>query len=164
MEIYLIRHGIALERGVLAQDEDRPLTNKGTEKTIQVARRLAQQGLQFDLICHSPLLRAQQTAEILKAENLGDRLWETTTLAPDGNIQDWIEQWRQLSIAEENTRVALVGHQPNLGLWAEQWVWGQESNKIVLKKAGIIGIDFSDRSLKLGSGELFVLVSPKWLF
>jgi phosphohistidine phosphatase len=163
MEIYLIRHGIALERGTLPRDGERPLTDQGREKTTQVARCLVQKDLHCDPICHSPLVRARQTAEILLAEKLGDRLWESDALAPGGNIHDWIGNWRQSFSQGDSSCLALVGHQPDLGLWAEQWVWGRASEKIILKKAGVIGIRFNDRQLSAGSGEFFLLTSPKWL-
>lgn len=66
MELYLIRHGIAAERGTYPKDEERPLTEKGRAKTQKVAQRLYALGLRFDFILTSPLVRARQTAEILK--------------------------------------------------------------------------------------------------
>ena len=36
-QLYLIRHGIAVERNNLIKDEDRPLTDVGTQKTAKVA-------------------------------------------------------------------------------------------------------------------------------
>jgi phosphohistidine phosphatase len=45
MELYLIRHGIAAERDAYANDEERPLTDKGRQKTGQVAKQLRERGL-----------------------------------------------------------------------------------------------------------------------
>ncbi|NEQ71316.1 MAG: phosphohistidine phosphatase SixA, partial [Symploca sp. SIO2D2] len=36
MELYLIRHGIAADRGNYTNDEERPLTDKGRQKTDKV--------------------------------------------------------------------------------------------------------------------------------
>jgi len=57
----------------------------------------------------------------------------------------------------------LVGHQPNLGNWAEMLVWGTIKNKIIVKKAGIIGLSIPDQEMPIGNSELFLLTSPKWL-
>jgi phosphohistidine phosphatase len=47
MDLYLIRHGIAEERGIYPNDYDRPLTEKGKEKTFQVANTLGLIGLEI---------------------------------------------------------------------------------------------------------------------
>ena len=68
MEIYLIRHAIAEERGDdWPDDDDRPLTEEGIRRFEEAARGL----LEFDAhpvrILTSPLVRARQTAELLAA-------------------------------------------------------------------------------------------------
>ena len=52
MEIYILRHGIAVPRGSRGykKDSDRPLTQEGEEKTRQIAKAMREMGLQFDLI------------------------------------------------------------------------------------------------------------------
>ena len=50
MELYLIRHGIAAEREEYNQDEERPLTENGKQKTKKVAQRFQEIGVHFDLI------------------------------------------------------------------------------------------------------------------
>ena len=40
MEIYLVRHGIAAVKRTYAEDSQRPLTEKGINKTTKVAKRL----------------------------------------------------------------------------------------------------------------------------
>ena len=62
--LYLIRHGIAEEHGTYEDDTQRPLTDEGRKKTKQVAKRLYDLGLRFDLLQTSPLVRAQQTADV----------------------------------------------------------------------------------------------------
>jgi phosphohistidine phosphatase len=163
MELYFIRHGIALEQGILARDEDRPLTDKGREKTLQVAESLAKQSLKFEGIFHSPLVRARQTAEILQAQALGDRLIPSDALAPGGDIQQWIGQLLDIHNFGEGDRIALVGHQPDLGRWAQILIWGVAQDKIILKKAGIIGVKITAIASTDGESELFLLISPRWL-
>ncbi len=160
MEVYLIRHGIAAERETYPDDHSRPLVPKGREKTTQIAKRLASLGVQFEIILTSPLVRAQETAAILLQTGLSDRLEEFSALAPSGDISLWLD-WCQ---EHQPQKIALVGHQPDLGNWSEMLIWGEIKEKIRLKKAGIIGIEIPDPNHSIiGNGQLFLLTSPKWL-
>ena len=164
MELYLIRHGIAAEPEDYATDEERPLTAKGRKKTSKVAKKLFKQRLHFNLILTSPLVRAKETAVILQDNGLSSHVVELTCLAPDGDIRDWIswlEEWRQNAAKERG--LALVGHQPNLGNWAQTLVWGNAQEKLLLKKAGVIGLNIPDNGTPIGQSQLFLLTSPKWL-
>ncbi|MBE9171110.1 phosphohistidine phosphatase SixA [Pleurocapsales cyanobacterium LEGE 06147] len=163
MEVYLIRHGIAAERGTYDNDELRPLTDKGRKKTSEVAQKLRSIGLKFDQILTSPLVRAYQTAEILVRVGLGQHLEKFAPLAPDGNIQDWLSWQAQWYKAHQNSKIGLVGHQPDLGNWAEILVWGSVKEKLVVKKAGVIGLQVPEGVTPVGQSELFLLASPKWL-
>ncbi|MCP2727147.1 phosphohistidine phosphatase SixA [Limnofasciculus baicalensis] len=163
MQLYLIRHGIATEAEADTNDTERTLTEKGRQKTRQVAKQLRDKELHFDLILTSPLIRARETATILKEIGLSSQIEEFTSLSPDGDIHTWInwlEEWRK------NTTIkgylALVGHQPDLGNWAETLVWGETKGKLVLKKAGIIGLTLPETGNPVGESQLFLLTSPKW--
>lgn len=161
-EIYFIRHGIAEEAEKYTQDADRPLTEAGKRKTRKVATRLSELNLSFDLILTSPLLRARQTADILFAAGLSSHVEESPELAFDGDIQiwlSWLERWRQ----KGGSQLALVGHQPNLGDWAETLIWGRPQGKLVVKKAGAIGIQLPETDSPVGRSQLFWLTPPKFL-
>ena len=132
--IYLIRHGIAADRAEYHEDEVRPLTDKGRQRTKKVAQRLCEIGLKLDLILTSPLVRARQTAEILQQVGLSDRVEEFLPLAPQGDLQDWVNWW--LKYPKQDGEIALVGHQPDLGNWAESLVWGRDKITFSLKKGG----------------------------
>jgi phosphohistidine phosphatase len=164
MELYLIRHGIAADRQAYANDQERPLTDKGRQKTGKVAKQLRQQGLHFDLILTSPLIRAKETAAILQDADLSSQVEEFTSLAPGGEINTWVSWLKeQQQNTSDNPCVALVGHQPDLGNWAETLVWGEAKEKLVLKKAGVIGLNIPETEIPIGHSELFLLISPKWL-
>jgi len=162
VEVYLIRHGIATARDANKRDEERSLTSQGREKTQKVAQRLYTLGLRFERILTSPLVRARQTAEILCACKLSVELEESLYLAPDGDIYAWLS-WLEQQHYSNNTQLALVGHQPNLGQWAEILVWGEERSAIILKKAGIIGLTLPETELAVGESLLFWLTPPKFL-
>ncbi len=162
-ELYIIRHGIAVEQGQCPTDAERPLTEVGIKKTQKVAQRLAELGVKFDLIQTSPLVRAQQTAQILLDQGLGSHLIESVHLAPSGELQAWIAwlaEWRKPSTQQT---LAIVGHQPNLGDWAEQLIWGQVSGSLVVKKAGVLGLNLPEGGSPLGRSNLFWLTPPKLL-
>ena len=159
MKIYLIRHGIAVERGADIQDAERPLTDKGIAKTTEVARRLSDMGVAFEYLLSSPLVRAYQTAKILQKADLSTETIIHESLAPNGNIKEWL-QWL-FNNYNEGDRVALVGHQPDLGNWAEMLVFGAIKESLIVKKAGIIGIEITNNQ-PIGSSQLFLLTSYKW--
>lgn len=163
VELYLIRHGIAAEPEEYSHDADRPLTDEGKRKTRKVAARLSELNLRFDLILTSPLVRARQTADILKTAKLSDRLEESIDLASDGDMEAWLswfEEWRQ----KGGSKLALVGHQPNLGNWAEILIWGEVRGRLVVKKGGAIGLTLPETGSPVGRSQLFWLASPKFLF
>jgi phosphohistidine phosphatase len=117
--------------------------------------------LNFDVIVSSPLIRARETAGILMTAGLSDRYEEHEFLAPDGKITDF---WTWLQPQLPLEAIALVGHQPDLGHWAELLVWGKVQEKIILKKAGIIGIKMPHTTKSWqGTGDLLTLISPKWI-
>ena len=161
MEIYLIRHGIAGDRQDYTQDEVRPLTHQGRAKTTQVAKRLAAIGLHFDLLYSSPLVRAQQTAQILLQEGLSQELQTLLNLAPGGSFLEGLATLNTLKLTATR-KIALVGHQPDLGQWAQAWIWGNVADKMVLKKAGIIGLTCREMPLAPAQGEMFLLTSPRY--
>ena len=160
MEIYLIRHGIAVERGIYPPDAERPLTDKGIAKTTKVARRLSDMRITFEYLLSSPLVRAYQTAEIIRKAGLSKGITVNETLAPDGDLQTWL-QWLSNNYYEDH-KVALVGHQPDLGSWAEMLVFGKIKKRLTVKKAGIVGIKVTNKTKPIGNSELFLLTSPKW--
>ncbi|WP_071517578.1 phosphohistidine phosphatase SixA [Geitlerinema sp. PCC 9228] len=162
MQVYFIRHGIAVERQPGIDENERWLTDKGIKRTQKVAKRLAESDCQFDCILTSPLVRAKQTAEILQEAKLGKPMLEFAPLAPGGNISAWI-QWLSEEEGKDVQSIALVGHEPDLGHWAEQIIWGQVQDKLVLKKAGVIGVSVENRVSPLGQGTMFLLVPPKFL-
>lgn len=159
MRLYLIRHGIAVEREDCATDEERPLTENGRKKTRSVAERLLACDLRLELVLTSPLVRARQTAEILQAVGLAGQVQEFADLAPGGRLQAWLD-WRDRHPLDS---LAVVGHQPDLGLWAEHLVWGRAEEKLAVKKAGIIGVELPESGSPLGHSELFLLTAPRWL-
>ncbi|WP_413172762.1 phosphohistidine phosphatase SixA [Anabaena azotica] len=163
MELYLIRHGIAQEHQPGLKDEERQLTKEGRQKTEKVAQRLLKLDLHFDLILTSPLVRAQQTAEILIAAGLSSQLEISHYLSFEGDINSWLKDWLEIRNYTQQTTIALVGHEPCLSSWAEILLWGEAKERLVLKKAGMIGIKLPDDGSPLGRSQMFWLTPPKYL-
>jgi phosphohistidine phosphatase len=164
MNLYLIRHGIAEDRSQYEQDDKRPLTDKGHQKTENVAKKLKQIGIKLDLILTSPLVRAKQTAEICQKVGLTEKIVEFSALSPGGELTVWVNWWHQSGYNNNENNLGLVGHQPDLANWAETLVWGKSQGKLLLKKAGIIGLRLPKQSENpLGKSELFLLTSPRWM-
>ena len=66
MDLYLLRHAIAVDRDTPnIDDSERPLTVDGRKKMERVAEAMRALDLEFNWILTSPYLRALQTAEIV---------------------------------------------------------------------------------------------------
>ena len=135
-ELYLLRHGIAVDPGSSGMpDEARPLTEKGIKRMHQIALGLIALDLQLDAIVTSPLVRARETAEIVAdALGLADRL-ETSNVLATGSDPATIERWLR---SRAELRLMLVGHNPTLSELVSLMVAGSRRSHICeLKKGGI---------------------------
>jgi phosphohistidine phosphatase len=163
--LYLIRHGIAEERGNYEDDTQRPLTDEGRKKTKQVAKRLYDLGLRFDLLQTSPLVRAQQTADIF-TELFATPVQQSLELAPEGNFEtwlSWVTQWLSDHPQPAKASLGIIGHEPDLTSWAEMLIWGEVKGGLILKKAGLIGLSLPETQPWINNGVLFLLIPPKLL-
>jgi phosphohistidine phosphatase len=159
-ELYIIRHGLAGERGDFENDGERPLTEEGLKKTQAVAKRLVELGLEFELILTSPYTRAAQTAGILRKAGLG-QVETSEDLLPGGDFEAWFSWFEGWQSADKKA-LAIVGHEPDLGEWAECLIWGEARGRLKLKKAGVIGLNVPLDD-PIGNSELFWLVPPRVL-
>ena len=162
-ELYLIRHGIAANWEDYPKDKDRPLTEKGRQKTQKMAQSLLQRKVRFDCIFTSPFLRALQTAEILAEVGLSREIEPLSLLTPGVKLGDWQKWWKECRYNKKGSSLSLVGHEPDLGNLSEQLLWGRVTGKIRLKKAGIVGIVIPEAEALSQNTELFLLVSPRWM-
>jgi probable phosphoglycerate mutase len=102
--ITLLRHGESEGNlaGVIQGQLDLPLTQRGRQQAQALGRRWKGQGVTFDGVLASPLLRARQTAEIVAAE-----LGLEVTFDPI-----WVE--RGFGIGEGRSPEALRAEQPGV--------------------------------------------------
>ena len=144
MNLYMIRHAIAVDEGTSEHEEDsqRPLTEKGKKKMRQIAKGLRSLGVEFDLILSSPYVRARETAEILAdVFKLKADVAFSDNLIPMGDPD--------LLIAEMNEKynansVALVGHEPFLTALIGLLVSENASMDMTLKKGGVCRLSADD--------------------
>jgi phosphohistidine phosphatase len=159
LELYLIRHGVAAERGdEYPDDSKRPLTSQGMAALRKEAQALGALGIGFDHIIASPLVRTKQTADIL-AEYLESKPTVSTSdsLAPAGSPS---AIFQELAKHMRKSRIALVGHEPNIGELAARLIGSR--TPLEFKKGAICRIDFEVFPPK-GSGQLRWFATPKML-
>src|SRR6202050_2337130 len=116
MILYLVRHGIAVDRTdpKSPPDPERPLTARGVQKTRSAALGLRALGAKPDVLITSPYVRAVQTAEIF-SEALGfavDKIRVNDHLKPAANPAEIIREITHLRAKE----VRFFGHAPHLDL------------------------------------------------
>ena len=158
-ELYLIRHGIAEERGPeWPDDSKRPLTGEGVTALKQEAKALAALGTAFDLIVSSPLTRAQQTAKVFADYLPGKPAVELSdALTPAGTPA---EVMQEIARYASKGRLALVGHEPNIGELAAVLIGAR--SPIEFKKGAVCRIDFDGLPPK-SIGMLRWFVPPRIL-
>ena len=159
LELYLIRHGVAAERGEeYPDDSKRPLTSGGISRLRKEAKALEELGVGFDHIITSPLTRTRQTADVF-AESLKSKpsISQSDALAPAGTSAAVIQE---LAKHMRKGRIALVGHEPNIGELAARLIGARLP--LEFKKGGICRIDFEVFPPK-GVGQLRWFVTPRML-
>src|SRR3990172_1191400 len=120
-ELYLIRHGVAEDRGeAWPDDAKRPLTQDGMSKLRKSARALSRLGVVFDVIVASPFVRTRQTAEIIAGGlDPHPHIVTADSLAPGGTVAAVLSD---LEKHAKRGRIALVGHEPGIGELAARLV------------------------------------------
>jgi len=158
MIVYLIRHAIAVPHGTRGvAEDDRYLTEEGIEKMKKAAAGLRALSVRPELILTSPLVRARQTADILK-ETLDQEIpiEFADALSPSGNrkaLYDILRQQAKLG------SIILVGHQPSLGEIAGEIAWGSADSYVELKKGGACCLEVEALS-PIPRGILLWLLTP----
>lgn len=162
MELYLLRHAIAVEREEFAgEDSGRPLTPEGEKKMRRIAQGMLALKLAFDVILSSPYRRAQETANIVASRfNMRRHLQLTETLTPRGDRRALVQEIAALDRRAES--VVLVGHEPYLSTLAITLVFGRPVGRVNLKKGGLCKLNIE--RIRFGRcAELDWLLTPRHL-
>ena len=161
MELYIVRHGIAIDREdpKSPADPERYLTEEGIEKTNQVAKSIAALGVTPDVFISSPYTRAMQTAEIFA----GAFAYPKTKIRQSNALLPGAEPmlfFRELAKDKQSAIVFCFGHAPHVdGLIAAGI--GAKHSITSMKKAGVALLEL--KRLSPPSGQLLWLVTPKLL-
>jgi phosphohistidine phosphatase len=159
MELLLVRHAIAVERGdpAFELDDDRPLTPEGIHKFRLAARGLKVVAPKLDRIVSSPLVRARQTAEILREAVAPHRKIEFCEhLVPSGELEALVQYLGGLGSGP----VALVGHEPHLSSFTSFLLAGKNGAAFVEYKKGGASLMTFPHEPAAGSGTLEWLIQP----
>jgi phosphohistidine phosphatase len=154
MQLYVVRHGPAGDSSAwTGPDRDRPLTSRGEQVVLRVAKRLAELGVEVDAIITSPYVRAKQTAEIL-AQSLDrtDQLETDARLGAGFGIADLMSLLADYS---EVSALMIVGHEPDLGQAICNLVGAE---RLKMKKGAVALVDVPDPHT--ARGQLLWVVPP----
>jgi phosphohistidine phosphatase len=154
MEVFLVRHAVAVAHGTGRTDAARALTKAGREDFAVCVKGLEALDISFTALVHSPLRRAAETAELLVP--LLDGL---TRVEPA--LADRAEEFDLSTIAGE--RVALVGHEPYLGQLASILVTGSSdaATRFAFEKGGVLWLEGTRAAP--GGLEIVAMLPPKVL-
>ena len=161
-EFYIMRHGIAVTRGStgFSDDTKRPLTPEGKKKLQEITGGLARMGFEVDWIVTSPLVRAAETAEIVRDSLDGNVPVDfCDALRPGGSPEALIQF---LAKHANRKRVLVVGHEPDLSELAARLMGAGRHANLAFKKGGCCLITFDEFPPK-ASGQLVWWLPPKLL-
>lgn len=160
MELYVLRHAIALSAGEagVSLDSERPLSAEGREKMKRIAAAMKAFDLEVDLILSSPFVRARDTA-LIAHEGLGlkKRLEFTSALASCADPKLIHAELKQRFATVD--RIMVVGHEPDLSELISR-ITAQGKLSLEMKKAGLARIQITTTHPQI-SGTLDFVLPPK---
>jgi len=158
-ELYLIRHGIAEDRGdAWPDDSKRPLTEEGIARLRKIARGLQRFGVAIDVLVTSPVVRTRQTAEVVAATfDPRPPIVTAESLTPGGSYQALLADLEKQS---RRKRIAVVGHDPSIGEIAARLIGSRHA--LAFKKGAVCRIDVETLP-PAGPGTLRWFATPRLL-
>lgn len=155
MRALLVRHAIAEDHAPSGRDQDRRLTDEGKQRMRAGARGLAGLVPELALVVSSPLVRARETAALVRAAFASEpEAGEAVELAPEGDSEAALARlagWSGLAA------VALVGHEPNLSRLEGFLLTGRDRSLAAFKKGGAALVEFAGRPAAGGATLLWHL-------
>ncbi len=156
-----MRHGPAEDDSATGRDADRALTPKGRDRVRAVAAKLLADGEVPSLIITSPLVRANETARIVReACRLEAPLELRDELAGNGVAKEvaLVTELVHGPTRRSDPSVMLVGHQPDLS----ELVIELTERAVAFDKAMVVAIDVAYTS-GAPTYELRFVLDPKTL-
>lgn len=160
--ILLIRHAIAQNRREAAKasiaDADRQLTAVGKKRWHDAVIGLRKIHGDIDTIFTSPYRRTRETARILKKYFPKARIISIRMLKPNVDSPTALLFFTSIKAKV----IAVVGHEPDLGLLASQFLTKRSSPLIEIKKGGVCCLQLKKRG-KSYTTSLQWLLTPSQL-
>ncbi len=158
MQLCLVRHGIAGERGAAYPDDSlRPLTEKGRAR-MHVAAMGLHKLVEPDAILSSPLIRARETAEIL-ADVYGRAKLHISDALANGDHAALFADANALRCPV----VAAVGHEPFISQALAFALTGEDAGLAAVFRKGAAALLSFDGPAASGRGTLEWLLQPSGL-
>ena len=160
LNLFILRHAIAVESGAPGfKDEERPLTKEGRERMIEAVHGMKRAGWEFDALLSSPLVRAWQTAELVKAYlPFRGKIETVEELLPGRSLKAMLQKLAKRS----ESNFLLVGHEPMLSQWIAQILGAGSQGDFRLKKGGLCHLSL-ERAEEFAAAELVAFIPPKIL-
>jgi phosphohistidine phosphatase len=129
MLLYFLRHGDAIQKASL-DDSERPLSELGRKQATVVGEFLRTMEVTIDVVVSSRLVRAVETAEIVR-KGLDVRKSEATEyLVPGTRKKPLLDLLNSMKVSS----IILVGHEPHLSQTISLLLSEEESLPIEMKK------------------------------
>ena len=146
MQLLIIRHAIAEDKVEFARtgrdDTERPLTREGKRQMRHVVKGMRRVVRSLDVLASSPLVRAEQTAAIVAEEYDEISIDTVPELSPESDPAAFA---RWLRTQSEAKVVAVVGHEPHLGMLTTWLMTGSRESHVTLEKGGACMLEIDEQ-------------------
>jgi phosphohistidine phosphatase len=159
-KLFLIRHAIAEDREDFKKsglpDDRRPLTEVGRKKMHKVASKLFLLEPDIQVFYQSPLVRSQQTVDVLK-KHFSKASTDTLSSLSPGSPMEALLKDLQSHLQGES---ALIGHESHISQFLTYLLTGKtQPNPFLFKKGGIACLEY--KKIQAGQFKLKWFVTPK---
>jgi phosphohistidine phosphatase len=146
--LFIVRHALAEDKEKFAKknknDEKRPLTSRGKKQFKKTSKQYYKKYPDMDVFYSSPLVRAVETAEILK-KKYKKKYQILDLLKPEGDPAKLL----QFLLKQKKENIFIVGHEPSLSEFVGYCVAGKAESVIELKKGGLCVLKQKDKNFQI---------------
>ena len=162
MHLLVIRHAVAEDKTRFAltgqSDDLRPLTTEGRSKMRRAVRGLRELVATPTRVATSPLVRANETAQLVATAFGVTRIETVEALRPESPYEELVA-WLGPRSDSGDGPIVVVGHEPHLGGLVTWLMTGTDTSRVELKKGGACLLVF-DEAPSAGGARLRWLVTP----
>ena len=160
MDLLVVRHAIAMERDAIRWPDDRlrPLSTRGSSRGRKAAAGIRRLGFSPEIVLASPLVRAQQTAQILERYARWPPAQAWPELAPETPARALLGRLGRSAAA----CIAVIGHEPQVSALLGECLPGGSASQFTLRKMGAALLRFRGRA-RPGRGQLVWFAPPRLL-